>query len=747
MAGSSPTTTLAPYEDSTAQMLAALSYMDLRVRWGVARARAAGLDPDDEFRGLYVSEGHVDQLLDLPLGADLWSHDVDGNGHGTEHNGVEHNGVEHNGGDANGHISGGQGNWEILIRQAGDEWRARTAASRAVGRTLLLDEVIRDFELTPMEVDAFLLALAPEVDLRYERLFSYLQDDVTRKRPSINLILNLITTAFSDKLAMRRLFSDEGRLIRDRLLVRFSEPGAPEMPMLAQYVRPAGRVVEHLLGHPGLDSRLAGCAEFLATESGDAGVHLPEQLREQLRRAADDEPVFSFIGPYGAGKRDAARFVARSLNRQLLFVDLAALNDTSAGLLEGLRLAMRDARLLGSILYLAGWDLVLQDGRPPASLLAMLLSFPGIVITAGEEGWQPADRRQGRPIFTVQFGTPDYDERLNIWQHYLPESDIDLLPVAAHFRFTPGQIADAVDTAWDLARWQDAPLTRHDLFAASRTHSNQRLSALATKIMPRYRWEDIVLPPDTLRQLKEVVNTVEQRPTVYGRWGFGRKLALGKGSNALFAGESGTGKTMAADIIAGVLGLDLYKIDLSSVVSKYIGETEKNLDRIFTEATTSNAILFFDEADAIFGKRSEVKDSHDRYANIETGYLLQRMESFEGVVILATNLRANLDDAFIRRLHFIIEFPFPEPPDRERIWRVTFPTDTPIAPEVDFKYLAERFRLAGGNIKNIVVAAAFLAARDGTDVHMRHILHATRREFQKLGRLIDERLFSDSVGV
>jgi SpoVK/Ycf46/Vps4 family AAA+-type ATPase len=241
--------------------------------------------------------------------------------------------------------------------------------------------------------------------------------------------------------------------------------------------------------------------------------------------------------------------------------------------------------------------------------------------------------------------------------------------------------------------------------------------------------------------LQEMVNMVRQRPLVYGQWGFDRKLALGKGLNALFAGESGTGKTMAADIMAGQLGLDLYKIDLSTLVSKYIGETEKNLNRIFTEASTSNAILFFDEADAIFGKRSEVKDSHDRYANIEISYLLQRMEAYDGVVILATNMRSNLDEAFTRRLHFIIEFPFPEARDREIIWQVNFPPETPVAPDVDLTLLADRFRLAGGNIRNIIMAAAFLAAEGGESVAMAHLLHATRREYQKMGRLIDESLF------
>ena len=250
-----------------------------------------------------------------------------------------------------------------------------------------------------------------------------------------------------------------------------------------------------------------------------------------------------------------------------------------------------------------------------------------------------------------------------------------------------------------------------------------------------------MLPSDTLAQLREMVATVRCRPQVYDHWGFGEKLALGKGLNALFAGESGTGKTMAADIMAGAIGLDLYKIDLSTVVSKYIGETEKNLDRIFNEAATSNAILFFDEADAIFGKRSEVKDSHDRYANIEISYLLQRMEAYDGIVILATNLRANLDDAFTRRLHFAVDFPFPEADDRERIWRLTAPPDLPLAPDVDFRLLAERFRIAGGNIRNIVLAAAFLAADQGQPVGMAHLLHAARREYQKLGRLLDEERF------
>ena len=259
-------------------------------------------------------------------------------------------------------------------------------------------------------------------------------------------------------------------------------------------------------------------------------------------------------------------------------------------------------------------------------------------------------------------------------------------------------------------------------------------------------WDDIVLPPRALRQLREVCLSVKHRPTVYGRWGFERRLAQGKGLIALFAGPSGCGKTMSAQIIAAELKLDLFQIELSGVVSKYIGETEKNLNVIFEAARFSNAILFFDEADALFGKRSETKDAHDRYANIEVAYLLQKIEAYEGIVILATNLGKNIDDAFRRRLHHTIEFPFPDAEYRERIWRSAFPAATPLAGDIDFNFLARQFEFAGGNIRNIALAAAFLAAEAqsftdssarsvGKTVTMEHLIVATSRELQKMGKL------------
>jgi SpoVK/Ycf46/Vps4 family AAA+-type ATPase len=317
-------------------------------------------------------------------------------------------------------------------------------------------------------------------------------------------------------------------------------------------------------------------------------------------------------------------------------------------------------------------------------------------------------------------------------------TDAELGSLASNFQFTAGQIRDAVDEAENLARWRAAGPARieaPDLQKACRNQAAVKISSLAQKIEPRYGWEDIVLPADQLAQLKEICLQARNLDIVYGDWGFEKKLSLGRGLNVLFSGAAGTGKTMAAEVIARELGLDLYKIDLSQVVSKYIGETEKNLHQVFQEARNSYAILFFDEADALFGKRSEVKDAHDRYSNIEIGYLLQKMEEYDGIAILATNLRQNMDEAFVRRLQVIVDFPFPNQEYRKLIWGVVFPSESPIAADVEMGRLAREIRVAGGSIKNIAVSAAFFAAADGGVIRMSHLMRAARREYQKLGRI------------
>ncbi|MCA9999965.1 MAG: ATP-binding protein, partial [Anaerolineales bacterium] len=314
-------------------------------------------------------------------------------------------------------------------------------------------------------------------------------------------------------------------------------------------------------------------------------------------------------------------------------------------------------------------------------------------------------------------------------------SELDLAAVTSRFRLSSGQWRDVARTVQSET---DGPITTAALFEAARRHSNPRLGELARKVPLRHGWDDLILPDDQRTALRELLEMVRQRPFVLDTWQLGRKMVASRGISALFSGPPGTGKTMAAAIISRELGLDLYKIDLSTVVSKYIGETEKNLERIFREAETSNAVLFFDEADAIFGKRAEVRDAHDRYANIEVSYLLQRMEAYDGVAILATNLKTNLDEAFLRRLHAIIHFPMPQPRERLQLWEMVRQTAVPQAENLHLPRFAERFELAGGNIRNIIVQAAYLAASNGQLLTTHHLLHATCRELQKMGRLVSE---------
>ncbi|HEX8852892.1 MAG TPA: ATP-binding protein, partial [Pyrinomonadaceae bacterium] len=350
----------------------------------------------------------------------------------------------------------------------------------------------------------------------------------------------------------------------------------------------------------------------------------------------------------------------------------------------------------------------------------------------------------------VALDSPEIEERALLWQTLAAErgcfaADVDWQELAGKFRLTPGQIERAFISALNGAHLRAGRahvVESEDLYAACRAQSNQRLGTLARKLKLRHQWSDLVVPPNAHAQLRELCAQMKHRAKVFGAWGFGRALGVREGICALFYGPSGTGKTMAVEIIARELGLDAYKIDLSTVVSKYIGETEKNLNRIFKEAETSNAILFFDEADALFGKRSEVKDAHDRYANIEINFLLQRVEEFDGMVILATNLRKNIDDAFFRRVSLAVEFPFPEEGERFLIWQRHFPQAAPVDEDVDFDFLASRLNVAGGNIKNIAVNAAFMAAENSGRIHMRHLIRAARREYEKIGRMCTEMEFS-----
>jgi hypothetical protein len=716
---------------SLAHLQAELARIDARIRREVQRWQQAGQDPHDAFRGLKVTDDEAVGLLERPFGAS-WGQTVP------------------LGPPAEG----------FAAAEAAAERQARDLARRAekAGRPLRLNQLAAAFELDRFALDAFLVCLAPTLDLRYERLYGYLQDDVTRRRPTVNLVLDLLCDPGPGRLRHLTAFADDAPLLAHNLVERVAEPGSAP-PLLAQALAPDEAVVAWLLGGYQPHAVLGRHAQLLPPAPDPEDALLAGEPGRQLAAllaagpAAPAAPVGVLHGPDHTGQQAALRLLGAAAGRQLLKVELARLAGPELTPLRAVRAALRDARLTGAIPCLCDWDTCLAAepaGVPLPEVLDEVLRFPGLVVLAGQAAWQPDGLERDRQLVWVEFPLPDFERRQALWAHFarrrlglpagkpLPAA-LDLPNLAGQFMLSAAQIAEAVAAAADRAAQRGTPLDRQDLFLAARSNSLPSLATLAHKIQPRYSWSDIVLPADQLSLLREIIATVRGRPVVLEAWGVGQKLASSAGVTVLFAGPPGTGKTMAAEIIAAELGLELYKIDLSTVVNKYIGETEKNLSRIFDEAARSNAILFFDEADAIFGKRSEVKDAHDRYANIEVSYLLQRMETYDGVTILATNLRANLDEAFTRRLQFAVDFPFPDEAYRLRIWQALFPPGVPRAADLDFALLARRYKLAGGSIRNIIVSAAYLAASDGGQVTMAHLLHGARRELQKMGRMVKDK--------
>ena len=605
--------------------------------------------------------------------------------------------------------------------------------------------IARTFELSAFELDVLLIALAPEYDLRYERLYAYLQDDVTRKRPTVDLALSLLTYSPKERLEGRVVFAADAPLRRHAVVHLHSDPQQSHPPLLAQYLKPDAQILRFLLGDLGLDERLLPHARLQPPKQSLEELHVDEQTRARLSSLAETmrqgRQHLWLHGPAGIGKNTVATALAGTLGGPLLALDARGINPTDAE--RTLNLAMREAWLRGALLYVAAADTWIADAAVADRLAERLTESPCSVVFGGEQAAPPTWRAR---LANIELPTPDAPRRARCWRAALAARGRQLAPaglqtLANLFRLTPAQIEAAAADA-DLRAGpragSDTNITTladiglSDCATAAREQSRHLLAGLAERIDARATWDDIVLPDDALAQLRELCQRVEYRERVMHDWGFARRSSRGLGTAALFAGPSGTGKTMAAEVIANALGLDLYRIDLAGVVSKYIGETEKNLDKIF--AAAENDILFFDEADALFGKRSEVRDSHDRYANLEISYLLQKMEQYPGITILATNLRQNLDEAFVRRLAFIVQFPFPDEAMRRRILDSVWPATVRLDDDVQLDILAKHLKFSGGSIRNIALAATFYAAHTGSVVQKAHVIQAADREARKFGK-------------
>lgn len=684
-----------------------------------------------------------------------------------------------------------------LTRELEGYWRAAEGltdhirlrlSQTASSNNLRLSRLQRLFKLPDFDRDLLLLCLLPELDSRYRRLYGYLQDDASRTRPVVELALQILHPVANDAATVRSAFDAEAPLMRHRLLVPNGDSYGEE-PLPMRSLRCDDRIANYLLGGDAFDSRLASVIRLgetslparAAPPHSEEAVRLqevrwddlviePEQLAQwkalshwwREKRAGGDAQAALFLhGPYGVGKHVAAQSFCAEAQVPLLIADVEAAR-RKGDWERTVDLCYREAMLHDAAIYWSQCESLLNrepQANPTAYLWEYLVAaaerFAGLTFFASRISWDTAGQFRHSPFLRLDFPAPDFQLRQRIWERHLARYEVQLAPELDHatlsqslanaFQHTEGQVVDALIVAQTLARQRDphrACLTVEDIYEGCRRQSSRRLVAFAKRIEPRtsLTFDNLILPPSNKRQLEELRARIRNQKRLLSEAGFERRLSLGKGLIALFTGSSGTGKTMAAELLARDQGVDLYKVDLAAVVSKYVGETEKNLSRVFDEAEDCSAMLFFDEADAIFGKRGKVEDARDRWANIEVNYLLQRVEEYSGTVILASNLRQNIDEGFLRRIHVIVEFPFPEPQARFSIWRGLFPPELTRPRDEELQSLAEVFRLPGGSIRNIVVDAASRALDEANGnapaISLRHLVLSTAREYQKLGKPI-----------
>ena len=619
----------------------------------------------------------------------------------------------------------------VTEEQVQDAAAAMAAAERMEPPPALIIAAQR-FGLSRFERDVLLLCAALELDTRIAAQCALIHGDANRAYPTFALALSVFDEPAWDALSPERP-------LRYWRLIEINQPGA--QPLTTSAIRGDERLVNYIKGLNYLDDRLSPLLSPLEVIKDQTALppsqqDLVESIIRNLKQAGPTNslPNIHLLGADESSKQLVATSVATSLSLHLYRMPAQLLPANAAELETLARLWQRESILLPVALYLDahGFDPSNpKEGQAAPPVNRFLTRSGGIIFLSTRDTWP--DLNESMMPFDVE--KPTRAEQRNAWAAALGQTETEGDPPRLSSQFDLN-LTTIKQIAGNIIPTEDKVEISRQLWDACRSVTRPHLENLAQRLTPKATLDDIVLPAEESKLLRQIAQQVGQRSRVYEEWGFALRMNRGLGISALFAGDSGTGKTMAAEGIANKLQLDLYRIDLSAVVSKYIGETEKNLRRLFDAAEDGGAILFFDEADALFGKRSEVKDSHDRYANIEINYLLQRIEAYRGLAILATNMKGALDQAFLRRLRFIVDFPYPGEAQRRAIWKGIFPEQTKTG-KLDLDRLA-RLDLTGGNIHNVGLNAAFLAAQTNSLVTMPLILEAARTEFRKLGRFINE---------
>ena len=638
------------------------------------------------------------------------------------------------------------------INSLRDYFLSRFWATLETGSEIPFIELVRRFEMDEFSILCLLLAFVSTHERKYEKIFAYLQDDITKKHPLAETAIDILAVP-GEKLAAYYHYFLPTSPLRRFLLAGSEMEDAMRVPLTLH-----PRILDFLLGE-GYSESLPG---YLVKQE-DMDLHeirintgLSGHIGEVLL-AGHKTAVICVTGKIGSGRRFHIAHALKNADKRALFVDTKSVSGLEGDMESKTRDIIREGALYGGHLCFTRFESLLDNAGELAGFTEALSRCAGLlkgaVFLVSEKKWNDPGLSPAFLKVDVEVTQAGQDQQLELWGYFskdVPMSeDIDLGELTTKFNFTPLQIKNSISKADGLRLTYGKPAVDADiLYPSCYEQIKINLDSLASHIKPVFGWDDLVLPEDQSRLLREACSHVRFKHKVYHQWGYSGKVAYGRGLSMLFSGPPGTGKTMAAQIVAGHLHMELYKIQLSAIVSKYIGETEKNLRSVFQEAKDSGCILFFDETDALFGKRSEVKDSHDRHANIETAFLLQQLEEYEGVIIMGTNLLQNIDNAFMRRINFVIHFPFPEAPVREKLWRKMLIPTAPVCEDIDFGFLAERFVIAGGNIKNIALHAAFLAAAENEPIGMPQLLRSAVGELRKSNTIVskdDLREYADIV--
>lgn len=647
--------------------------------------------------------------------------------------------------------------WRRACAAHEEEMAHRLARSETVGVTLPLRRLAERSGLGPLARDLLSLAVVAELDGGVRRAIAYLQNDITRQTPDLELALELFCDGLRARLKARGELAPDAPLVRDGLFVLPPDALLDEASLLRMPLRPARRVVDLVAGLTSTDAVLQGAARLDRCPPGASPLDwmvFSEADRERYRAVVErvatsatglsgEPPVLVLMGPEGVGKSALSWTLGQRLGRSVLRI--------AVGALERERLpppflfwprAVREARLQDALLLVEGAEQL--SAEELVSLARAVDRDPRLPVVI--EARQPLAWAGGRPAQRLEMRLPAHGERASLWQIELGRRGLPVElagPLAAKFRVTAGVVKRTLDEVAHMRPRREpvvgSPSASGFTEAVSQRlaeNRDHRLGTLATRITSRPTWAELVLPPETVRDLERLSAHFRHRTKLMVDWGFERKMTTGQGISALFQGPPGTGKTMAASVIAGMFDLELFQIDLSRIVSKWLGETEKNLATIFDEAEKAHAILLFDEADSLFAKRTEVQSSNDRHANLEVNFLLQRMDRFQGITLLTSNLGSSIDEAFVRRLSFKIEFPAPTAVERARLWQVLSPPEMETDGTIDHAHLGARFEMSGGHIRNAIFRGAVSAAAEGVAVGLRHLVAAGNTEYRAIGKIV-----------